>query len=119
MVSLTTSCTQRLFYSAKRSAVSLGQEIKTTLACNIPKSGTDGEPTSSQTSSRQSLCVYFGTDRSHHSGRGGTAASVGFELASIAWEVQPIGRIAPSTLSKFVGLCPAWFKRVRDLGYPC
>jgi hypothetical protein len=64
MVSLTTSCAERRFRSAKQSAVPLGQEIKTTLAWNIPKGGTREEPTSSQTSSRQSHCVYVRTDRS-------------------------------------------------------
>jgi len=33
-------------------------------------------------------------------------ASVGCELASIAW-VQPVGRIAPNTLSKSARLNPA------------
>lgn len=43
MVSLTTSCAERRFHSAKQSAVPLGQEIKTTLAWNIPKGGTREE----------------------------------------------------------------------------
>lgn len=40
----------------------------------------------------------------------------GFQLASIAWEVQPVGRIAANTLSKSARPGPAKAHKVRDLG---